>query len=210
MAPARTRLLASLVTGVIAGGGVAALSGIYELVPLTVWDVAALVFLVWTWVTIARADAARTATYAVREDPTVVVADVILLLAAVVSLVGVGLLLFQGAAKGNDIGPGLGIAVGLTSVVLSWALVHTVFTLRYARLYYTGGDGGISFNTKEPPRYSDFAYLSFTIGMTFQVSDTNLETAAMRRTALRHAMLSYLFGAVIIATTINLISGLTK
>ncbi len=98
----------------------------------------------------------------------------------------------------------------MTSIVLSWAMVHTVFTTRYARLYYTGGDGGVDFNEDDPPRFSDFAYLSFTIGMTFQVSDTNLTSKDVRATALRHALLSYLFGAVILAATVNLLAGLAK
>jgi uncharacterized membrane protein len=59
------------------------------------------------------------------------------------------------------------------------------------------------------PVWSDFAYLAFTIGMTFQVSDTDLQTSALRRIALRHMLVSYLFGAVIIAVTINLLAGLT-
>jgi uncharacterized membrane protein len=70
--------------------------------------------------------------------------------------------------------------------------------------------GGIDFNQQEQPRYSDFAYLAFTIGMTFQVSDTDLETSALRAAALRHALLSYLLGAVILATTINLVAGLLR
>jgi uncharacterized membrane protein len=100
--------------------------------------------------------------------------------------------------------------VAISSVVLSWAVVHTIFTLRYARLYYVGTDGGIDFNQDQPPRYTDFAYLAFTLGMTFQVSDTDLKTSTIRATALRHALLSYLFGAVIIAVTINLVAGLSK
>ena len=87
-------------------------------------------------------------------------------------------------------------------------MVHTVFTLRYARLYYTGTDGGVDFHQDDPPRDGDFAHLGFTIGMTFQVSDTDLTTTKVRVTALRHALLSYLFGAVILAATINLIAGL--
>jgi uncharacterized membrane protein len=94
------------------------------------------------------------------------------------------------------------------SVVLSWTLLHTLFTLRYARLYYEGADGGIEFNQTEPPSYGDFAYLAFTLGMTFQVSDTNLKTHLIRMTALRHGLLSYLFGSVILATMINLVAGL--
>jgi uncharacterized membrane protein len=83
-----------------------------------------------------------------------------------------------------------------------------VFISHYARLYYSHPPGGIDFNQEAPPRYSDFAYLAFTIGMTFQVSDTDLQTAALRATALRQALLSYLLGAVILATTINLVAGL--
>jgi uncharacterized membrane protein len=88
--------------------------------------------------------------------------------------------------------------------------VHTVFTLRYARLYYLNGSGGIDFNQDDEPAYAEFAYLAFTIGMTYQVSDTDLKTRAIRSTALRQALLSFVLGAVILATTINLIAGLSN
>jgi uncharacterized membrane protein len=94
------------------------------------------------------------------------------------------------------------------SVALSWLLIHTLFTLAYARLYHRG-DTGISFNQTDPPRYTDFAYLAFTIGMTFQVSDTAIGSSAIRAAALRHALLSYLFGAVILATTVNFVVSLS-
>ena len=68
-----------------------------------------------------------------------------------------------------------------------------------------GAVGGIDFGQSGRPCYSDFAYLAFTIGMTFQVSDTQLETRELRRTVLRHAVLSYLFGSLILASTINLL-----
>jgi uncharacterized membrane protein len=98
----------------------------------------------------------------------------------------------------------------VVSVVLAWASVHSVFTLRYASTYYVESGGGVDFNQKQPPRYSDFAYLAFTLGMTFQVSDTDLTTGTIRRLALRHALLSYLFGAVIVALVINVIGSLLK
>jgi uncharacterized membrane protein len=95
---------------------------------------------------------------------------------------------------------------------VSWLLVHTVFTLRYAHRYYAGGEGtelrGIDFGGDEEPCYQDFAYVGFTVGMTYQVSDTAMKTGALRRVVLGHALLSYLFGAVIIATAINVIAGL--
>jgi len=93
---------------------------------------------------------------------------------------------------------------------VSWTLVHTVFTLKYARLYYCGTPGGIDFNDTGAPDYHDFAYLAFTIGMTFQVSDTNLQSKQVRRTVLRQAWLSFPLVTVIIATSINLVAGLAK
>jgi uncharacterized membrane protein len=83
-----------------------------------------------------------------------------------------------------------------------------IFTLRYARVYYRGTPGGVDFNQEEPPCYRDFAYLALTLGMTYQVSDTSLQSTEMRSTALRHALLSYVFGAVILAAAINLVVGL--
>ena len=100
------------------------------------------------------------------------------------------------------------IAIGVVSVALAWSAVHTVYSLLYARLYYSPPVGGIDFNEPDAPTYLDFAYLALTIGMTFQVSDTNLTTKRVRRSALHHALLSYLFGAVIIALLINVVSSL--
>ena len=113
---------------------------------------------------------------------------------------------------GHTTGLTRGLLVGLSvaSVVLAWSVVHTVFTLRYANLYYTGRPGGVDFNEQEAPDYIDFVYLALTIGMTFQVSDTDLKTKDIRRTAVRHALLSYMFGAIILAATVNLIAGLSK
>jgi len=133
---------------------------------------------------------------------------VFLLVAAVASLLAVGLVIVT--AGGGGLAQGLQVGLGVASVILSWTVVHTVYTLRYARLYYGGSDGGVDFNADDPPRYADFAYLAFTIGMTYQVSDTDLKTKEIRGTALRHALLSYLFGTVIVATTINLVAGLSK
>ena len=169
------------------------------------WDAAAVLYLGWTWAQVGPADAGRTAALAVREDASRRISDLVLLLASVASLAGVGDLILLGSASGDPVPRGPAVALAITSVILSWAVVHTLFMLRYAWLYYVGGDGGIGFNQDEPPRYLDFAYLAFTIGMTFQVSDTDLQTSAIRATALRHALLSYLFGAVIIAVTINLV-----
>ena len=152
---------------------------------------------------------AGTATRALRQDPGRLASDVVLLSASVASLAAVGLVLVHASStKGATKELLIGLAV--LSVMLAWSVVHTLFTLHYARLYYLDREGGIDFNEESRPQYSDFAYIAFTVGMTFQVSDTDLKTKDIRATALRHALISYVFGAVIIATTINLIAGLTK
>ena len=140
---------------------------------------------------------------ATRADTTGSMTDAIVVSASTVSLDGVGYLLVAESAKGGEVYGAA--AVGIGSIVVSWFAIHTVFTLRYAQLYYSGAPGGIDFNQPEPPAYVDFAYLAFTIGMAFQVSDTDLQTRKIRATALRHSLLSYLFGVVIVAMTINLI-----
>jgi uncharacterized membrane protein len=85
--------------------------------------------------------------------------------------------------------------------------VHTVFTLHYAHRYFEA-DGGIEFPKTDDPTYLDFAYVAFTVGMTFQVSDTEISDRSIRWLLLRHAALAYLFGTVIVGLTINLLAGL--
>jgi uncharacterized membrane protein len=193
----------------IVAGAAAALAGAGRAAPLIGWDILAVVFCGWVWSTVWKLNAESTEGHAKREDPSSDLADVVLLGAAIASLIAVGLVLVEaGNASGNLKYLQAGFA--LMSVFVSWTLVHTVFTLRYARLYYSGQAGGIDFNEPGTADYGDFAYLSFTIGMTFQVSDTNIESKQIRRTALRHAWLSFPLGAVIIATSINLVAGLAK
>jgi uncharacterized membrane protein len=176
--------------------------------PVAGWIAAAAVYLVWTWSAVGRMTPERTASHATREDPTRAATGAIMVAASVASLAGVGYVLMAGSAHGGE--ADAAAAAGIGSVIAAWLIVHTVFTLRYARLYYLSPTGGIDFNQHDPPAYVDFAYLAFTIGMTYQVSDTDLQTRTIRATALRQALLSYILGAVILATTINLIAGLSN
>ena len=135
--------------------------------------------------------------------------DLACLSGAVASLVAVGILLVSaGNAKGAT--KLLEIGLSIAAVAAAWSLVHTVFTLRYARTYFVTGEDGISFNDDVAPRYSDFAYVAITVGLTFQISDTDLRSNEVRRLAIRHMLLSYLMGAVFVAITINLVAGMTK
>jgi uncharacterized membrane protein len=193
----------------IASAIVVAIIGPWWLIPLTGWDITAVAFIAGIWYRLAPLDAKGTEELSQREDPSRATADLLLLGASLVSLLAVGLVLVRANTQ-QGLDRGMLVGASVLSIVLAWGIVHTVYMLRYARLYYRGPRVGVSFNEKDPPIYSDFAYLAFTLGMTFQVSDTDLQTKEIRRLALRHALLSYVFGTLIIATTVNLVAGLGK
>jgi uncharacterized membrane protein len=205
------RLAARRVRVALAGGAGGAAIALAEgaswpVSSLVGWDVAGLVFLVWVWLTISRADPLATARIAGAEDASRTAAEAVLIGAGTASLLAVAFVLAQ---AGHSTAPARGLltALAVGSVVLAWASVHTVYLLRYARLYFSPPSGGIDFGD-EAPDYRDFAYLALTIGMTFQVSDTALTDKKARRAAIHHALLSYLFGTVIVAITINVVAGL--
>jgi uncharacterized membrane protein len=191
----------------VAGGLIVSAFGIWQAAVLAGWDIAVATTIGWIWLALYHLSATETEQYANREDPSRRLSELIVLSAGVAVLAAVGLLLIRaGNATGGT--KAYLIGLGVLSVTLSWSLVHTVFTLRYARAFYSPPAGGIDFNESDPPTYLDFAYLAVTIGMTFQVSDTNLTSKPIRRIALIHALLSYLFGAVIVALVINVVSSL--
>jgi uncharacterized membrane protein len=176
------------------------------------WDAAALAYLLTIWPIIIRADSTRAAQLATREDQTKGSARALLVGASVASLLGAGYALnLAGRESGLQRVPLIGVAV--LTVVLSWTVVNTVYTLRYADQHFGSAAGGIAFadsDGQQRPGYRDFAYVAFTIGMTYQVSDTTLRDPRIRRSVLGHAILSYLFGVVIVAGSVNLISGLFR
>ena len=131
-----------------------------------------------------------------------------LIAASVASLAGVGMALLK-ASEAVGLARAGTTAVAVVSVAVSWLAVHTVFTLRYAHLYYLG-EGGIDFHDDRAPDYGDFAYVAFTVGMTYQVSDSDLTSKQIRMTALRHALLSYVFGIAVVALTINVVASLLR
>ncbi|RFA22067.1 DUF1345 domain-containing protein [Subtercola boreus] len=195
-----------LVIGV-AAALVSGLLGFWEGAAVVGWVCASATYVVWVWVRTHNTSAEQTAAHATREDPSRGASELLILLSSLASIAAVAIVLLvtQDASGVARFAVG---ALAVLSLTLSWALVHTLFMLRYASLFYRGNDGGIDFNQKEPPRYSDFAYIAFTIGMTYQVSDTSFQSSDLRSTALRHALVSYVFGAVILAATINLVAGL--
>lgn len=205
----RRRLGIAVLLGSIAAG-VIALFVPWQLSVLAGWDVAALFFVGSVWTFIAVLDAAGTEHVATREDDSRTAADVIMVVACLVSVVGVVLGLAHARNHSGAVSSVL-TSVAVFTVFLSSFTVHTLFVLRYARLYYAAPPGGIGFaDSDEPPDYMDFVYVAFTVGMTFQVSDTGIGNRAIRRTVIRHALLSYVFGTVIVGITINVVGNLVR
>jgi uncharacterized membrane protein len=198
------RLLVCLGGGLLAAG-LAAAAGVPEIAVLLGWAVAAGGLLVWVWRISWPRDPQGTKRLAEEEGQTRLT-DTVVLVAAAASLAAV----IEGLARSGT-RDAVGVAtvvLGVLVVILSWALVNTVFALKYARQYYSGGDGGIEFGQEEPPTYSDFAYVAFTVGMSFAVPDTQIVDTSIRKVGLGHALLSYLFGTVVIAVAVNLVTNL--
>lgn len=202
---ARNRLGLCVALGII-GFVVALVFTEWQVAVLAGWDVTSAAFISIVYFGIRGKDATATKHAATSEDDSRTAAEAILVGANIASLLGVAFALLAAASDHGFSKSAITILI-VVSVVLSWAAVHVVFTLRYARLYYVHGTG-IDFHSDVPPDFRDFLYVALTIGMTFQVSDTDLNAKAIRMTALRHALLSYLFGVVVIASTINAIGTL--
>jgi uncharacterized membrane protein len=204
---ARDRLLRSIAAGVVLGGAVG------PFVPgvtagLLGWDGVAAAFLLQVWPRVLRLKGEDVARQATAEDNSRAAAELLLVGACVTSLVGGALGLVE-ASHHDGVAHGLMTGIAVLTVVLSWTVVHTVFALRYASVYYGDTPGGIDFGEGgRMPDYRDMAYIAFTVGMTYQVSDTDIVASDLRRTVLKHALLSYLFGTGVVAVTINVVAGL--
>jgi uncharacterized membrane protein len=197
----------SLTAG-LAAGVLIALLVTPRLLPLVGWTVAVAVLLIWVWRVSWPQDPAGTKRLAEQENATRST-DAWLLAAAVASLAVVVVALVQSSSQRNATAVA-SVILGVLSVTLSWALVNTVYAFKYARLYYLDepDDAGIDFKQDDRPTYSDFAYMAFTVGMSFAVSETEPTTTRVRRIALGHALLSYAFGTGIMAVAINLVTNL--
>jgi uncharacterized membrane protein len=202
---AGTRVLAVFGAGFLAFG-IASLLVPWQVAAMIGWSVSAAAFVASVWFSVGRMDGGATAEFAMIEDDSRAAADLVLITASAASLLGVALTLLKASGESGS-ARALITGIATLSVILSWGAVHTVFMLRYARLYFENG-GGIDFNDDQTPNYLDFAYIAFTIGMTYQVSDTAVTVNDIRRTAFRHALLSYVFGTGVVAMLINVVAGL--
>jgi uncharacterized membrane protein len=180
---------------------------------IAIWDIYALVVVLMAWITICTADPRTIQQRARLQDSSRTLIFAFMIVAACMSLLAVILVLQEHKAL-EKIG-GLHLFMAALAVIESWLLIHPVFTLHYAHVFYRsmqetdveGAGGGLIFPGGENPDYED-AYFSFVVGMTCQVSDVNVSSRSMRRLTLLHGLLSFAFNTMILALSINIISGL--
>jgi uncharacterized membrane protein len=180
---------------------------------LCIWDAGMISFLSWTWMLMLQATPETMRRYARQEDEGRWVILSLITAAACISLFAIGFILHD-KGRSDDILI-LHVALSVITIVGSWLLVHTIFTLHYAHLYYQDHKTlaeckaeGLDFPEDVEPDYGDFLYFSFVIGMTSQVSDVDVTSRPMRRLSLIHGVLSFFFNTTIVAMTINIIAGL--
>jgi uncharacterized membrane protein len=215
--PARTRLLIALfvsfITFTVTGRTPPAIQFIL------VWTSFAFTGLVLFWITILTAEVHEVKNIAKMQDSSRTIVFFFVLFAAIISLFAVVILL-KILPDNKVAGYRYHIGFSIISVVLSWTLMHTIFTFRYAHLYYTcrreekgiqkEDEGGLQFPGDVAPDYLDFAYFSFVLGMTFQVSDVTITSRQIRHLALFHGLLSFVYNTVILALSVSIIAGLVQ
>ncbi len=201
-----TRGVASLSAGAVVGVAVTPLLGLAAGL-LAGWAALSLTSLLIVLPKVWRMDAAQTRSHATVEDPSRRLTRLIALVGSIASLGAVAVVLFQ-ARHADELTSFLLAGTSVVAVAASWGLIQVDYMLRYAHMYYAEPGGGIVFNQDEDPVYTDFAYFSLGLGMTYQVADTNVTVNAIRRTVIAQTLLAYLFGAVILATVINLVTSL--
>jgi uncharacterized membrane protein len=179
---------------------------------LATWDAFVACYLFLGWLLIARTDETLTRVRAQRYDPGGYVIFLLVLIAASASFVAIGFIV--GDIKELAFWPrSQRLTLSITALFLSWLLIHTLFAFHYARLYYFLPKGrgehhrGLKFPHDEEPDYLDFAYYSFVVGMTSQVSDVAVLSRPMRRLTLIHGVLSFIYNIAILAMSINIIGG---
>lgn len=218
---ATKKLIISLVVGIVAY----LIFAFYQKSLLTHllfgWDLFAICQLLLAWITFYTTTPSGIRNQARKQDDNSVVIFFVILIATCTSVLAVVLLLINKSTDTSD--KALRLTIALACMLLSWFLVHTIFTIRYAHIYYADkkkkeniekGEssyaGGLNFPDDQEPDFLDFAYFSFTAGMTFQVSDVEVSSKELRRLTFLHSLISFGYNATIIAISVNIIGGLSK
>lgn len=171
------------------------------------WDAFAICYIGISWIVFFKRKQADIQKLANKDDGSRLIVLVSIIITSFASMFTV-LLLLKAGADSNKL---FSLPVAIGGMILSWTMVHTLFTFHYAHLYYQDYEhrtsGGLNFPGDKKPDYVDFAYFSFVIGMTFQVSDVEIDSTTLRRTVLAHSLLAFILNTFVVALTINLVAG---
>lgn len=184
----------------------------FTIVAMILWDIFALAYIITSWIVFFTSTTEHITKKARKDDGGKIFVFFIILVASFASMITVAILVVSKDALGMKEVIYLPIIIG--GILLSWTLVHTTFCFHYAHLYYDNEKGtdknaeGLEFPNENQPDYIDFAYFSFIIGMTFQVSDVEISSRKIRRLSLFHSLLAFMLNTFVVALTINLIAGL--
>jgi uncharacterized membrane protein len=176
------------------------------------WDTFSLCMIVMSWITFSITTSHQIRELAKAQDSSRIIIFIIALISTFASFLAVLLLIV--AKKEFNTAETFHLIIAIAGMVLSWILIHTIFTLRYAHIFYGDDEeepethaAGLEFPGDKKPDYLDFAYFSFVLGMTFQVSDVQVTSKQFRRLVMLHGILSFGYNTIMIALTINLIAG---
>jgi len=176
------------------------------------WDTFSLCMIIQSWIAFSITNSQQIRQQSKVQDSSRTIIFLIILISTLASFLAVMLLLIAKEKFKNA--ESFHLIIAITGMILSWFLIHTIFTLRYAHIFYGDDDenpethaGGLEFPGDENPNYLDFAYFAFVLGMTFQVSDVQITSKRLRRIAIVHGLLSFGYNTIMIALTINLIAG---
>ncbi len=185
------------------------------LITVCSWCVFALSFIITSWVILFTRTLSEIKKYAKKEDGSRVFVILITILTSFAALIAVLLLVIDKNRAASE--EWITIPACIFAVILSWVMVHTIMTFHYANLYYDDDEKkkkeqreGLTFPEEAAPDYLDFAYFSFVVGMTFQVSDVEVTDKKMRKIVLAHGLISFALNTFVVALTINFIAGLNK
>ncbi len=182
---------------------------------MSVWIAFAFFYLLTGWIVLFTRSIPDIRKFAKKDDGSKIFVFLMVLLSSFASILMILLLMISKASDSTE--HGMFVFVSITGIVLAWFMVHTLYAFHYAHMYYDDAPGdnskdaeGLTFPQDDDPDYIDFAYFAFVIGCTFQVSDVEINSRDIRRSAFGHQLISFFINTVVVALTINLIAGLMK
>ena len=181
---------------------------------VAVYDAAAVGMLAFYWYLVLRSDVDATRLRSASEDPGRNLAFAVVLLAVAFGFIAAFDILLPSTNNMTSPRAAFAHSFAFVGVALGWLLIHTLFIFRYAHLYYHRRErddkngGGLAFPGTDQPKDLDFAYFSFVLGMTFQVSDVQITSPRIRALALAHGLVSFGYNTAILALVVNAVAGL--